>query len=76
MLGNELPSLGDIARPRRPRRMPVVLTRDEAHNVLAPMEGTHALMARLPYGTRMRLVKCVRLRVKNLDLAHGEIVVR
>ena len=33
-------------------------------------------MARLPYGTRMRLVKCVRLRVKNLDLAHGEIVVR
>jgi hypothetical protein len=38
VLGNELPWLGDIARPRRPRRMPVVLRRDEVHNVPAPME--------------------------------------
>jgi len=76
VLGVELPWLGGIARPRRPRRLPVVLTRDEVHHVLALMEGTHALMARLLYGTGMRLMECVRLRVKDLDLARGEIVVR
>jgi len=76
VLGVELPWLGDIARPRRPRRMPVVLARDEVRDVLALMEGTHGLMARLLYGTGMRLMECVRLRVKDLDLARGEIVVR
>ncbi|HEX4883322.1 MAG TPA: integron integrase [Casimicrobiaceae bacterium] len=76
VLGVELPWLGDIARPRRPRRLPAVLTRDEVRNVLAVMEGTHALMAHLLYGTGMRLTECVRLRVKDLDLARGEIVVR
>jgi site-specific recombinase XerD len=76
VLGLELPWLGNIARPRRPRRLPVVLTRDEVHHVLAPMEGTPALMARLLYGTGMRVMECVRLRVKDLDLARGEIVVR
>ena len=76
VLGVELPWLGDIGRPRRPRRLPVVLTREEVQRVLATMEGTHALMARLLYGTGMRLMECVRLRVKDLDLARGEIVVR
>jgi integron integrase len=76
VLGVELPWLGDIARPRRPRRLPVVLTREEVQRVLAVMEGSHALMARLLYGTGMRLMECVRLRVKDLDLARGEIVVR
>jgi integrase len=76
VLGIELPWLGDIARPRRPRRLPVVLTRDQVHAVLALMEGTRALMARLLYGTGMRLMECLRLRVNNLDLARGKIVVR
>jgi integron integrase len=76
VLGVELPWLGDIARPRRPRRMPVVLARDEVRDVLTLMEGTHGLMTRILYGTGMRLMECVRLRVKDLDLARGEIVVR
>jgi integron integrase len=76
VLGVELPWLGDVGRPRRPRRLPVVLTRDEARDLLALMEGMHALMARLLYGTGMRLMECVRLRVKDLDLARGEIVMR
>lgn len=69
VLGVELPWLGDIWRPRRPRRLPVVLTREELQRVLATMEGKHALMARLLYGTGMRLMECVRLRVKALDLS-------
>ena len=76
VLGIELPWLGDIARPRRPQRMPVVLTRDEVHRVLVLMEGTHALMARLLYGTGMRLMECVRLRVKDVDFGRGEILIR
>jgi integron integrase len=76
VLGVELPWVGDIARPRRPQRLPVVLTREEVQRVFGTMEGTHALMARLLYGTGMRLMECVRLRVKDLDLSRGEIVVR
>jgi integrase len=76
VLGVELPWLGDIARPRRPQRLPVVLTREEVQRVFATMGGTHALMARLLYGTGMRLMERVRLRVKDLDLSRGEIVVR
>lgn len=76
VLGVELPWLGDISRPKRPRRLPAVHTRDEVRSVLALMEGTHALIARLLYGTGMRPMECVRLRVKDLDLARREIVVR
>jgi len=53
-----------------------VLSREEARAVLARMEGTHALMARLLYGTGTRLMECLRLRVKDVDLERREIVVR
>ena len=76
VLGVELPWLGEIERPKRPRRLPVVLTQPEVREVLAQMDGTAGLMARLLYDTGMRLMECVRLRVKDLDLARGEIVVR
>ena len=76
VLGVELPWLGDIERPKRPRRLPVVLTRQEVRDVLARMEGCAGLMATLLYGTGMRLMECARLRVKDVDLARGEITVR
>ena len=76
VLDVELPWLGEIARPKRPRRLPVVLTREEVRMILAQLEGTYSLMARLLYGTGMRLMECVRLRVKDLDLKRHEIVVR
>jgi integron integrase len=76
VLGIELPWLGEIARPKRPRRLPVVLTRNEVRQVLAQIDGMADLMAQLLYGTGMRLMECVRLRVKDLDLVRGEIVVR
>jgi integron integrase len=76
VLGVELPWLGDIVRPKKPRRLPVVLSGDEVQLVLAQLEGTHRLMGRLLYGTGMRLTECLRLRVKDLDLRRGEITVR
>ena len=64
------------SRRRTPARLPVVLTRDEVASVLSPVEGIHALIGRLLYGTGMRIMECVRLRVKDIDFVRLEIVVR
>ena len=72
----QLPWLGEIDRPKKPKRLPAVLSVDEVRRLLAVMEGTHALMASLIYGTGMRLMECIRLRVKDVDFAHGQIIVR
>src|ERR1700682_2155611 len=58
VLAMELPGLKDISRATRPRRLPVVLTHQEAHALLDRMQGTHALIAKLMYGTGMRLMEC------------------
>jgi len=76
VLHQALGDLGLLERPSRPARLPTVLTQDEVRRLLAAMKGTHQLMARLLYGTGMRLMECVRLRVKDVDLAAGHIVVR
>ncbi|WP_281383396.1 integron integrase [Pseudoxanthomonas broegbernensis] len=76
VLGRELPWMEDIRRAKRPQRLPSVLTMDEVGRVLACMEGRHWLMAALLYGTGMRLMECVRLRIKDVDFGRGEIVVR
>jgi integron integrase len=76
VLGADLPWLADLDRPKKPKRTPVVLSRTEVERLLAVMEGTHALMARLLYGTGMRLMECVRLRVKDVDFERGELTVR
>ncbi|MBK8321536.1 MAG: integron integrase [Betaproteobacteria bacterium] len=76
VLGMELPWLDGIKKAKRPRRLPVVLTREEARALLARMEGTHGLMARLLYGTGMRLREMITLRVKDMELARREIVIR
>ena len=76
VLAIDLPWLKDVTRAKRPQRMPVVLTRDETRAVLDRMAGVYGLMARLLYGTGMRLMECVRLRVKDVDFARREILVR
>ena len=76
VLGVELPWMEGIARARRPKRLPVVLTSAEARSLLARMEATHGLMARLMYGTGMRLQECLELRVKDVDLERRQLVVR
>lgn len=71
-----IPSISGIVRAKRPQRLPVVLTRQEVRMVLDRMSGTYGLMANLLYGTGMRLMECVRLRVKDIDFERKEIVVR
>ena len=71
-----LPWLDQVVRAKRPVRLPVVLTRQEVTAVLNRMSGVYGLLARLLYGTGMRLMEVIRLRVKDVDFARGEIVVR
>jgi integron integrase len=68
--------IDDITPARRPSRLPVVLSVEEVRAVLAEMTGVTRLMASLLYGSELRLMECVRLRVQDVDIARGEIVVR
>jgi integron integrase len=76
VLGLQLPWLTDVQRPSRPRRIPSVLTREEVGALLSRMEGEVGLIARLLYGTGMRLMEALRLRVKDVDFDRHAIVVR
>jgi integron integrase len=76
VLNIDLPWLNNIGRPKQAKRIPSVLTKDEVAGLLAQMEGTSALLARLLYGTGMRLMEGLRLRVKDVDFERHVIVVR
>lgn len=76
VLGTELPWLENVVRAKRPRRLPVVLSQAEVRRLLAEMDGRSWLLASLLYGTGMRLMECLRLRVKDVDFARNEITVR
>jgi integron integrase len=76
VLESDLGTIGDYSRSKRPKRLPVVLTKDEVKKLLEKLTGFHALMAGLLYGCGMRLMECVRLRVKDLDFAQSQIIVR
>lgn len=76
VLGRDPGWLTDIVRARRPRRLPVVLTRAEVERLLEALDGTAWLMGALLYGGGLRLSECLRLRVKDVDLTRNEIVVR
>jgi integron integrase len=65
-----------VTRAKRPKRLPVVFTRDEVRRVLSHMRGESWLMASLLYGSGLRLMECVRLRVKDVDFARLQITVR
>ena len=76
VLRQPFPDLEDLERAKRPRRLPTVLTPAEVQAVLAQLSGTPALMARLLYGSGLRLMECVRLRVKDVDFAYQQIILR
>ena len=76
VLAIKLPWLDDIGRPQQKRRIPSVLTLDEVAGLLAQMSGETALLARLLYGTGMRLMEGLRLRIKDVDFDRSVIVVR
>ncbi len=72
----DLPWLEGLVRAKRPARLPVVLSRDEVAAVLAHLDGVRWLVAALLYGAGLRLLECLQLRVKDVDLVRNEIVVR
>lgn len=72
----ELPWLDGIVRAKKPKHLPVVLTRDEVTKVLAQLSGVKWMVATLLYGSGLRLLEALRLRVKDIEFARGEIVVR
>lgn len=76
VLGQPLEGPVSAVRAKRPERLPTVLMRDEAARVLDAMNGVHQLMAKLLYGSGLRLMECVRLRVKDVDFGRRQIVVR
>lgn len=66
----------DLVRAKQPARLPVVLTKDEVQTLLRQIPPDYVLMAKLLYGSGLRLMECVRLRVKDLDFAQRQIIVR
>lgn len=76
VLGLELPWLDDVERAKAPKRLPVVLSQDEVAKILSRLEGTHHLVVSLLYGTSMRILEALRLRVKDVDFARREILIR
>lgn len=76
VLKQEIGWLHGVERAKRPSRLPVVLTRDEVHKIFTHLHGKDRLMAGLLYGSGLRLMECVRLRVKDVDLGYLRITVR
>lgn len=75
-LNIDVPWIDGISRPKKPARRPTVLTLQEIELVFSQMEGVYALIARLLYGTGMRLMECAQLRVKDVDFQRREITIR
>lgn len=76
VLHKEIGFVNGVVRAKRPKRLPVVLTRQEVRAVVGFLEGAEWIMAMLLYGAGLRLMECLRLRVKDIDFSSGEIRVR
>ena len=72
----DLPWLADVVRAKKPQRLPVVLTIEEVRSILALLEGGPWLVCSLLYGTGMRLMEVLRLRIKDVDFTRHEILIR
>jgi len=72
----EIGYVNGVVRAKKPRRLPVVLTKEEVKQILTRLSGTPWLMAMLLYGAGLRLMECCRLRVKDIDFSQNHIVVR
>ena len=76
VLGVKLPWMDDVERAKRPARLPVVLTQEEARRVVEALPGSYQIMGTLLYGSGLRLLECLRLRVKDVDFGYLQITVR
>lgn len=68
--------IDDIQRPTKPKHIPVVFTKSEAHSIISNMDGLPKLIASLLYGSGLRLSEALRLRVKDIDFEYNQIIVR
>jgi integron integrase len=75
-LGQDLGEFGDFNRARQTTRIPVVLAREECRRLFAALEGTPQLMAELMYGSGLRVSELIGLRVKDVDVERGQVLVR
>lgn len=75
VLGQELGELGALVRSKRPKKLPVVLSRSEVNTLLTQLKGIHGLIASLLYGTGMRLMEGLRLRIQDIDFEYQRIIV-
>jgi integron integrase len=76
VLKQELPYVANIERAQKPKRLPTVFTRNETKRILANLEGTYWLIAGLLYGSGLRLMECLRLRIKDIDFTYAQLTVR
>lgn len=76
VLKHELNWLDDIVKAKKPKRLPLVFTKDEVKKVLIQLEGAKWIMACLLYGSGLRLMECIRLRTKDIDFEYKQITVR
>jgi integron integrase len=76
VLGRDFGWLQEVVRAKKPKRLPVVLSKEEIQALLRELRGVKWLMATLLYGAGLRLLECLRLRVKDIDFARNQIVVR
>src|SRR4051812_11476762 len=72
----ELDWMGSLVRAKRSTRLPLVMSKEEVRRVIAALSGTHQLLAKLLYGTGLRLLECLRLRVQDIDFELNQIIVR
>ena len=72
----ELSRIENIHRPKQSTKLPVVFTKSEVNSVLSHLHGTKKLMAGLLYGSGLRLIECLRLRIKYIDFGYNQITVR
>jgi len=76
VLGQEVDWIDEVVQTKRPQRVPVVFTREETKQILSQMNGVHGLICRLLYGSGLRLLEALRLRIKDVDFAYQQVVVR
>ena len=76
VLDRKIGSLGEVVRAKKPERLPVVMTVEETTRFLSSMTGTKRLLAELMYGTGLRLIEALRIRVKDVDFGRRTIIVR
>nr|WP_181550579.1 integron integrase [Desulfosalsimonas propionicica] len=76
VLGIEFGELKDVQRAKKSRKLPVVFTKDEIRQIITQLEGYKWIMAQCMYGAGLRVMECVRLRVKDIDFGYGQVLVR